>query len=92
MECESVNQKVLLSLESILQNVFSYSLSSFYFVVSGLKIIGHRNADSNLESHCIYTQTKCELFFQGQKYKNKLRECVHSNIDDTVLKGCDVVW
>jgi hypothetical protein len=27
--------------------------TQFYFVVSGLKIIGHGNPDSDFESHCI---------------------------------------
>jgi hypothetical protein len=29
----------------------------FYFVVSGLKIIGHGNPDNNLETPCIITVT-----------------------------------
>jgi hypothetical protein len=29
------------------------ALQQFYFVVSGSKIIGHGNADNNLESLCI---------------------------------------
>jgi hypothetical protein len=29
----------------------------FYFVASGLKIIGQGNLDSNLESHCIFQST-----------------------------------
>jgi hypothetical protein len=30
----------------------------FYFVVSGLKIIGHGNPDNNLESPCMLRVTK----------------------------------
>jgi hypothetical protein len=30
----------------------SYSVSSFYFIPSGLKIISHGNPDNNLESPC----------------------------------------
>jgi hypothetical protein len=36
----------------------------FYFVISGLKIIGHGNHDNNLESHCIFIigRNKCILY------------------------------
>jgi hypothetical protein len=51
-EYESVAQKVLLPIKLILQNI-NKLLKEFYFVVSGLKIIGHGIPDSNLESHCI---------------------------------------
>jgi hypothetical protein len=33
----------------------------FYFVVSGLKIIGHGNPDNNLESPCILQMLCAEL-------------------------------
>jgi hypothetical protein len=39
--------------------VLSYTFifrKQFYFVVSGLKIIGHGNPDNNLESPCSYTE------------------------------------
>jgi hypothetical protein len=40
-----------------MQAVFNFPPSvlhkQFYFVISVLKIIGHVNCDSNLESHCI---------------------------------------
>jgi hypothetical protein len=32
----------------------SYSINSFVFIFSGLKITGHGNPNSNLESHCTY--------------------------------------
>jgi hypothetical protein len=50
MENESVTQKVLLIIESILQNAKQLQHSQFYFVVSGLEIIGHGHPDNNLES------------------------------------------
>jgi hypothetical protein len=53
MEYESVTQKVLILMELIPQNAEQLQRDAFYFVVSGLKIIGHGNSDSNLESHCI---------------------------------------
>jgi hypothetical protein len=31
----------------------SFHVKMFYFVVSGLKIIGHGNPTNNLESYCI---------------------------------------
>jgi hypothetical protein len=52
-EYKSVTQKVLLLTESILQNSKQLQHAQFFFVVSGLKIIGHGNPDNNLESHCI---------------------------------------
>jgi hypothetical protein len=59
-EYESVTPKVLLLIELILQNVKQNFLSSdfiflnrFYFIVSGLKILGHGNPDNNLESYCV---------------------------------------
>jgi hypothetical protein len=33
----------------------------FYFVVSGLKIIGHGNPDSNIESTCVTRNTSCYI-------------------------------
>jgi hypothetical protein len=51
-ECESVNRKGLLLIESILQNSKQLQQSQFYFVISGLKMTGHRNPDDNLELHC----------------------------------------
>jgi hypothetical protein len=56
-EYESVTQEVLLPVESILQNAKQLQRAQFYFVVSGLKIIGHRNPDNNLESHSISVAT-----------------------------------
>jgi hypothetical protein len=59
-EYESGTQKVLLSVESMLQTGKQLQHSTtfilrkqIYFVVSGLKITGHGNPDNNLESHCI---------------------------------------
>jgi hypothetical protein len=37
----------------MLQNAKQLQRLGFYFVVSGLKIIGYGNADNNLESHFI---------------------------------------
>jgi hypothetical protein len=53
MEYENVIRKALLPVESILKNAKQLQHSQFYFVVSGFKIIGHGNTDSNLVSHCI---------------------------------------
>jgi hypothetical protein len=50
---ENVTQEVLSPIESLLQNAKNFNMQ-FYFVVSGLKIIGHGNFHNNLESHCIY--------------------------------------
>jgi hypothetical protein len=52
-EYESVSQKDLLSVESVLKNASQLQHVGLYFVVSGLKIIGHENPDNNLESLCI---------------------------------------
>jgi hypothetical protein len=59
-EYESVTQKLLLFIDSMLQNAkqFHYSTpfifrKQFSFVLSGLKIIGHGESDNNLESNCI---------------------------------------
>jgi hypothetical protein len=75
MEYESVTQKVLLFVESVLQNSkqlqlarLSYFVSSFYFAVSGLKIVGHGNADNNLESLCI----------SDEERKNVYNSCIES--------------
>jgi hypothetical protein len=43
MEYENVTQKVLLVVVSMLQNAKQLRHARFYFVVSGLKIIGHEN-------------------------------------------------
>jgi hypothetical protein len=51
-EYESVTQKVLLSLESILQNAKQLHHAQFYFTVSSLKITGHGNTHNNVESLC----------------------------------------
>jgi hypothetical protein len=63
MEYESVIQNalfvesVLKSCKKILQRtLLEWRASSVYLVVSGLKITGHRNPDSNLESLCISFQ------------------------------------
>jgi hypothetical protein len=53
MEYEIELGKVLLRIESILQNARQFQ---FYFVVSGLKILGHVKPDNNLESHCTFTE------------------------------------
>jgi hypothetical protein len=50
-EYESETQKVLLHVESISQNAKHFQHAQLYFVVSGLKIIGHGNPDNNLESY-----------------------------------------
>jgi hypothetical protein len=50
-EYESVTEKVLLLIVSILQNAKLLQYARFFF--SGLKIIGHGNPDNNLESLCI---------------------------------------
>jgi hypothetical protein len=52
IEYESIIQKVLLTIESILQNTKQLQHAQFYFVVSGFKITGHGNHDNNLVSHC----------------------------------------
>jgi hypothetical protein len=58
-EYESVIQKVLLVIESILQNVNQLQNAQFYFVVSSLTIIGHGNPGNNLESRCTsFLQTR----------------------------------
>jgi hypothetical protein len=31
-----------------------FQYKQFYYVVSGLKILGHLNSDNNLESHCSF--------------------------------------
>jgi hypothetical protein len=61
MEYENVTQSVLFYIESIVQNAEQNFLSytsifrkQFYSVLSDLKIIGHGNPDSNLESHCTH--------------------------------------
>jgi hypothetical protein len=53
MEYENVTQGVLFIMESILQNIFVFH-KQFYFIVSGLKIIGWGNPDNNLDSLCIF--------------------------------------
>jgi hypothetical protein len=52
IEYERVTQKVLLFLGSMVQNAKQLQHAQFYFVVSGLKIIGHGNPHNNLESLC----------------------------------------
>jgi hypothetical protein len=59
-EYESVTQKVVSPVESILQNAkqlqharLSWHVRGLSGVVPGLKIIGHGKPDNNLESHCI---------------------------------------
>jgi hypothetical protein len=52
-EYESVTQKVLFGGQ---WNFFTYTfifLKQFYFILSGVKIMGHGNPDNNLESLCI---------------------------------------
>jgi hypothetical protein len=40
------------------KKIWIYTLKwQFYFVVSGLKIIGHGSLDNNLESPCIMSET-----------------------------------
>jgi hypothetical protein len=51
-EYKNVTQKVLLVIESILQNDKQLQHAQFYSVASGLKNIDHGNTDNNLESHC----------------------------------------
>jgi hypothetical protein len=46
-------KKVLLFVESMLQDVKQLQHEQFYYYFSGLKIIDHGNTDNNLESHCI---------------------------------------
>jgi hypothetical protein len=53
-EYENLTQIVLLSIKSILQNAKQLQSKQFYFVVFGLKIIGHGNPDSVLETHSIF--------------------------------------
>jgi hypothetical protein len=53
VEYVTVTEIVLLSIESILQITKQLQLARLFFVVSGLKIIGHGNPDNNLESTCI---------------------------------------
>jgi hypothetical protein len=55
---EILTQKVLLSVESIMQNAKQLQHAQFYVIVFGLKIIGHGNPDNNLESHCITANSK----------------------------------
>jgi hypothetical protein len=46
----------------------SYTLifrKQFYFVVSGLKMIGHGNSDNNFESPCIKVESGLKL---GKEY------------------------
>jgi hypothetical protein len=50
---EVLTQKVLLLIESMLQNAKQLQHTQFYCVVSSLKIVGHGNRDNNLESHSI---------------------------------------
>jgi hypothetical protein len=41
---------------NVQMNCVSYAFvfrKQFYFVLSGLNVIGHGNPDNNLESHCI---------------------------------------
>jgi hypothetical protein len=52
MKYESVIQKVLSLIESVLQNAKQLQHMQFYFSVYGLKFIGHGNPDNNLESPC----------------------------------------
>jgi hypothetical protein len=52
-EYENATEKVLLPMESILYNAIQLQQAHLYFVVSGLKIIGPGNPDSNLESRFI---------------------------------------
>jgi hypothetical protein len=57
-EDESLTQKVLFDnavLTELMFDWLSYTFffrKQFYFVVSGLKIVGHGNPDNNLESSC----------------------------------------
>jgi hypothetical protein len=46
------SKKGVLLIESILQRAKQILHAQFYFVVSGLKILGHGNTENNLESHC----------------------------------------
>jgi hypothetical protein len=47
MEYQSVTHKVSLSMKSILENAKQLQHAHFYFVVSGLKIIGPGNPDNH---------------------------------------------
>jgi hypothetical protein len=46
MEYENMTQRVLLLAELMLQNAKQLQHAHLYFIVSGLKIIGHGNTDS----------------------------------------------
>jgi hypothetical protein len=52
-EYKNVTEKVLSLIESVLHNVKQLQHASFYFVVSGLKIVDHGNAENNIESHSV---------------------------------------
>jgi hypothetical protein len=52
-EYESVTQTVLLFIDSILQNAKQLKHGQFYFIFSGLIIVGQGNPDNTLESLCI---------------------------------------
>jgi hypothetical protein len=54
MEYENATQKILMYVELILQTAKQFQHEQFYSAVFGLKIIGHRHPDNNLESHCTY--------------------------------------
>jgi hypothetical protein len=65
MEYESVTQKVLLLIQSMLRNTkqlqtarLSWHVRCPSGVVSGLKIVGQGNPDNNLESHCTLGQVQ----------------------------------
>jgi hypothetical protein len=53
-EFESVTQKVVLRIESVLENGKQHQRLQFYLVVSGLKIIGHGNPNNKLKLHCTF--------------------------------------
>jgi hypothetical protein len=41
------------------KNFMSYTFifhKQLYFIISGLKTMGHRNPDNNFESHCMYSK------------------------------------
>jgi hypothetical protein len=66
----------------MLQNAKVLYHVQFYFSVSGLKIIGHGNPDSNLESHCT---------FRRQPYKKK-SPCMFNEISNMAILVLILRW
>jgi hypothetical protein len=70
MEYESVTRQVLPSIESMLQNAKQLHRAQFYYIISGLRIIGHGNTDNNLELHCIFKPIfVCKMCHYSSKYR-----------------------